>query len=239
LSEYNDIKEWIKMSILEDIETEISTIITPQNMWYLKNFYEELYDMKVSRWRLLNFIPTGNGKNMDMKYIMDNKHLHKLLNITNWLKSWKWPYISYGLWFGPNFYWKSIYNFITQQKIKDWMIAKYPCPTINNSFLWILVKNKEIYRCFKLISNQEAKIWEIGDNGKIILHKNLKFEDKTLKDKLRWMCSRESCDFQDLCLWWCRSNAYILAKIRGEKNPEYAGQEMCITNLIQNQRKWW
>jgi len=231
--EYNDIKEVIKMAVNEGIKVKIFTMITPENIRFFQGFYREADNLHISEIELLNFIPTGNGKNMDMKYAMKATDLEKLLSITNDLKLWKWPYISYGFWFWPNFYGKSIYKFIEKGQKHDWVTTEYPCPTINNLFLWISLKNKWIYRCFKLLSESEAKIWEVNNNGKINLYENVDFDENILKEKLRWICSKDSCNFQNLCLWWCRSNAYILAKKRGEKEPEYAGQEICITNLIQ------
>jgi radical SAM protein with 4Fe4S-binding SPASM domain len=56
--------------------------------------------------------------------------------------------------------------------------------------------------------------------------------DEQLKTNLRGQCAADNCEYQPLCMGGCRMTAFSVARRKGESEPLYAGQDICMTKLL-------
>lgn len=227
--EYLQIKEGIRLSSAMGLIPEVYTMLTPLSICQLGIFYQDCQDLGVSRINLLRLVPVGNGADADEKYILKEKDLEELLIAADRLKKSPGPYLSFGIKFGPDFYGNSIWKYLGGQKNGSWVATKTICPAINSDYAGISMKSKDAYWCFFLMSEPEAKIGILDDDGLIRSTGGPDLSADILKRKLRGNCSSSNCEFQGDCLGGCRSMAYLMAKRNGEAEPIYAGADICIT----------
>jgi radical SAM protein with 4Fe4S-binding SPASM domain len=83
-----------------------------------------------------------------------------------------------------------------------------------------------------LISDPEFVIGKVeGDDILIDSGSKERMSEKTLRERLRGKCAKDSCEYQSSCLGGCRTVAYSMAKLRGEQDPLYAGMDFCRSNM--------
>lgn len=235
-TEYQEIKEGIRLCIDKGFNVETFSLMTPQNYRQLEPFYKELKELGVSKARLLRLMPVGNSSNAPDSYIIGSQELEELIGITDRLKDGRGPYISFGEMFGPDFYGSSVWGYLDQEngkpgKQSDWTRSKTLCPAIDGNYLGVSAKSRNAYWCFFLISDPAAKVGRVEEDGMVKADSMPDLSRATLTEKLRGICSKDSCEFQAQCLGGCRAMAYVMAKRRGEPDPLYAGMDICRTDV--------
>lgn len=235
--EYEEIKKGIKLCAEKNITTEIFTIITPKNIEKLSKLYDLCKELKVSKINLLRVLPFGNAKNIKKELFMKEQDLEQLILVTEELKKNNGPYISFSLKFGPNFYGKSVWDCLSGKNKSRWTATETLCPAIGNRYAGVSMKTGNIYWCYYLISDPNGIIGKVSEDDRLDINSQPDFSKETLREKLRGNCSKENCEYQELCLGGCRSAAYAFAKQRGEEEPEYAGVDLCLTKTISNSVK--
>jgi len=115
------------------------------------------------------------------------------------------------------------------------MNSKYLCPWIGQQYFGVSLGNHDVYPCFRLLSFPEMRIGKVNIDarGQVKLDINKPdLMEKELSQRLRGECSESDCQYHRLCLGGCRSMAYVLAKRQGDNNPLYAGQDICLTRIL-------
>jgi radical SAM protein with 4Fe4S-binding SPASM domain len=227
--EYAAIKKGIALSVKAGLEAETFTPLTSKNFMKLEELYSEAGKLGVSRMNLIRFVPVGNGREIDKRYIMREQELEELLLLTDSLKKKNGPYISFGMSFGPDFFGKSVWNYLGSGNSSSWVKTKTLCPAIDSNYAGISMKSGNIYWCFMLMADENERIGKVTDSGELIINSPVDLKRATLSKKLTGLCSEDSCDYQKDCLGGCRSNAYIMAKLDGKDNPLYSGMDICRT----------
>jgi len=235
--QYSKIKGNIRLCAEKGLYCEIFTIITPLNLEQLPLLCISAKELGVKRVNLLRVMPFGNASSIDQKYLIKEPDLEELMILTDSLKTDQSPYISFGPWFGPDFYGKSVWNYLDGQDDETWVATKTLCPVVDNQYAGISMKTDNVYWCYLLLSMPDAVIGTVDENGQIRIDSAPDFSRETMIKKLRGICSKDNCEYQKLCFGGCRSISYVMAKIRGEAEPEYAGMDMCRTQIRQRLRK--
>jgi len=227
--EYEKIKQGIAACVNAGLQTEIYTIVTPKNISKLPSLYSLADKLGAKKINLLRLLPVGNARNISPDYLIKEDDLEELISVTDPLKKDKGPYISFGMSFGPDFYGSSVWNFFRKNG-SDWVTSKTLCPVVDNQYAGVSMKTRNVYWCFLLQTLEDAKIGNCSKQGRLDI-KAPDFSRETLTKKLRGNCSSDNCEYQELCLGGCRSYAYVFARLRGETEPEYAGMDICRTQL--------
>jgi radical SAM protein with 4Fe4S-binding SPASM domain len=208
-----------------------------------KNIYDViptvdiLSKLKVSSVSFIRVIPTGNARNLpDDFFIKKESIIPFLLQVNQARLQYKSIKLSlFGQSFGPNFFSPGVWKYLAGQS-NDWPGTKYMCPAINQSYLGVILGTNEIVSCFEGMYFNDQKIEMINKNGKIIINTdNKNRSENVLKEKLRGSCSSSECPYQSLCLGGCRTAAMADAIRRGEPEPEFAGQTICITQILKDE----
>ena len=216
--QYARIKKSIKLARLYGLRTNVFTIVAPQNISKLEKLCTEMKERGVEKIELRRILPVGNAKDIDDKYLIREDDLAELITVVDSLKNEKSPRIYFSLAFGPDFYGNSVWKYLRGEIKSDWVATRTLCPTVNNNYLGISTKTGKRYWCFMLLSD------DMNEGS-------YDFSEEALKENLRSICSKDNCEFQEYCLGGCRSYAYIFAKLRGEAKPEYAGMDICRTDI--------
>ena len=227
--QYKNIKKALQIAAQKGMKTEIFSIVTPQNLGQVPHLFELSRSLGVSKINFIRILPVGNGKTLDSKYFLTEPAFEELIKVTESFKTGETPYFTMFPYFGPDFYSRSVWKFLEQGNSDSWVKGNTLCPTVGNNYAGLSLKTDNIYWCFLLMSDLQAKIGELKNN-KLVIGSQSDFSKSTLQEKLRGICSKDSCEYQELCLGGCRSYAYIFAKLRGEAEPEYAGMDLCQTN---------
>lgn len=226
--QYENIKKALQIASQRGMKTEIFNIVTPQNLERVPQLFELSRSLGVSKINFIRILPVGNGKNLDAKYFLTEPAFEELVKMTESFKTRENPHFTLFPYFGPDFYSQSVWKFLEQGNSGSWVKGKTICPTINNRYAGLSLKTDNIYWCFLLMSDLQAKIGELQED-KLVINSQPDFSRPTLREKLRGLCSKDNCEYQELCLGGCRSYAYVFAKLRGEAEPEYAGMDLCRT----------
>ncbi|NOZ80356.1 MAG: radical SAM protein [DPANN group archaeon] len=134
---------------------------------------------------------------------------------------------------GPNLYGKSLDE--ARKKLPpqrgEWPKSPYLCPAIDQNYWGISPRRGKVYGCFFMTVGDP--VWEIGTldqkTKKVQITGGLDLRPSTLKKRLRGNCAEDACEYQSVCMGGCRRTAYMTAKWKGEKDPLYAGMDICLT----------
>ncbi|MBW2967682.1 radical SAM protein [Candidatus Woesearchaeota archaeon] len=233
--EYRQILKNIKLCSEAGLDTQVFTTITSQNIQKLPIVRGIASSLGVSKVNLLRLMPIGAGKGIDDDLLVSADDLKRLMEVTEGLKDSDFPRISYGMHFGPDFHARSAWSYLHGDSPGSIFTSgderKYLCPVTNNSYAGASMRSKNVYWCFFLMSDDDAKIGALSDDGQLRIDSAPDFSENTLYDRLDGICSKENCVYSRLCLGGCRSAAYIMAKRNGHPHPEYAGMDICRTAI--------
>jgi radical SAM protein with 4Fe4S-binding SPASM domain len=183
----------------------------------------QLQELGVREIKFIRVIPVGAAQNLSDDMFLGNEETLQFLTNVNTARKQTQDAMELTLFggsFGPNFYGKSIYRYLAG--INDrWPGSQYYCPMINGQFIGITYGTGKAYPCFKALSFPE-----LSSGAQFLTEENL-------ENTLRGQCAKDDCQYQPLCLGGCRITAFAFAKRRGEAEPLYAGQDVCVTRLLE------
>ncbi|MFH1770254.1 MAG: SPASM domain-containing protein [archaeon] len=229
--EYLGLRKIVKKAS-KDFKTEVFNILYTKNIDSMESIAKISYDSGVDRITFLRLTPISKEKGLPKEYFITSKTDGKKF-VKNFQKlKEKYDkeelYISSGMGFGPDFFTENTKKYLSGEGKETWASSNNLCPSINGNYLGISINSGKIYPCFKMMGEPQFQIGELTANGDIEVNKTwIKSED--IKENITGDCKK--CDYLDDCLGGCRSVAYIFAKQRGEKNPLYAGMDICRTQI--------
>lgn len=192
-----------------------------------------LKGLGVNEINFIRVIPAGNAQRLaDNMFVNTEDTLRFLSNVNETRKRTQntLELTLFGGSFGPNFFGKSIYRYLAG--INDrWPRSQYYCPMINGQFVGISYGTGRAYPCFKALAFPELSSGTYRDGKLNITPSTLTKEN--LENSLRDQCAKDNCEYQSLCMGGCRITAFAFAKRRSEPEPLYAGQDICITRLLE------
>ncbi|MCX6791963.1 MAG: hypothetical protein NT149_02910 [Candidatus Gottesmanbacteria bacterium] len=192
-----------------------------------------LQELGVQAIKFIRVIPVGAALNLtDDMFINKEQTVEFLSNVNTARKRTKnaVELTLFGGSFGPNFYGKSIYRYLAG--IDDrWPGSQYYCPMVDGQFIGISYGTGKAFPCFKALSFPELTSGEYK-NGKLVRTLPL-ITKENLEKNLRGQCAAQECKYQPLCMGGCLITAFAFAKRRGEADPLYAGQDVCVTRLLE------
>lgn len=193
----------------------------------------QLKELGVKNIKFIRVIPVGAARGLS-----DNMFLNKVdtlefltnVNTARKLTQNSMELTLFGASVGPNFYGKSIFRYLAGMDDR-WPGSQYYCPMIDGQFVGIAYGTRKAYPCFKALSFPELSSGEYKD-GKLVLKPPL-LTKENLENKLRGQCTKTDCQYQPICLGGCRITAFSFAKRRGESEPLYAGQDVCVSRILE------
>ncbi|NQV09244.1 radical SAM protein [Candidatus Woesearchaeota archaeon] len=229
--DYVTLKQTIKRAS-EDFNITIFNEIYRKNLENMGDIATLCNDLGVSKLTFLRLIPLGEAKNLPNDYFITSqkdgiKFVQQLQKLKEVYKRDNLYIQSIPSAFGPDFFSKRTKKYLNGEDFGSWTKAKNLCPAIDGKYLGVSVRTGKIYPCFKMISEPESQVGEIIDNELKINQIWVKSED--IKENIQGNCKK--CDYLEDCLGGCRSVAYIFAKLKGEKDPLYAGMDICRTQI--------
>jgi radical SAM protein with 4Fe4S-binding SPASM domain len=227
---YWQILQGIQNAIEAGIEVSVFTVVYQGNIDSLQDIFRTLSQLGVKKCQLIRLVPTGKAQNMpDKDFITNNEDVLKVLFAVDEARRQN-PELRISLSkFGPNFYSPGIYQYLLNSNV--WPYSKYFCPWIDQGYIGVIFGSNRVVPCFQGMSFPELDIGEYRE-GEVIINET-PLTVANLQENLRGICSSENCKFQSLCNGGCRITAYSFAKRNGEGNPLYAGQDVCLTNILQ------
>lgn len=193
---------------------------------------KNLNNLGVSEIKFLRVIPVGRAMNLpDDMFLTREDTIRFLMNVNEARNRVRgdMKLSLFGGSFGPNFYSKSIYRYLAGQTGR-WPDSQFLCPMIGRQFVGISYSSDKAYPCFKAMSFPELQIGNFRDGE--ISFSSPPLTPESLQDNLRGQCAKYACQYQPLCLGGCRIAAFSFAKRRGEKDPLFAGQDICVTRIL-------
>ena len=234
IREYIKIKQNIRKCAESGLKVTVNNILDKTTIYSINSLCEQCKELGAKKIAFIRLRPVGNAKYMDRFRLLEEKDMDIIIPSVEAMRS-KYPdlYISLDISFGPNFYRKTLEE--AKEKVRrskqTWIKSAYFCPAINQDYRGISPKSGKVYWCFFLIS--ESEIARIGyvdiKNGIVTIDSPIDLSEETLKKELRGNCSSENCKYQPECLGGCRATAYISARDKGERDPIYAGMDICQT----------
>lgn len=192
-----------------------------------------LQELGVKIIKFLRVIPVGSARNLPDDIFLNKETTLEFLNNVNAARKITQDSMEltlFGSSFGPNFYSKSIYRYLSGMNDR-WPSSQYYCPMINGQFVGIAYGTGKAYPCFKALSFPELSSGEY-QNGKLTLNPPF-LTKENLEKNLRGQCSKDNCQYQSICMGGCRITAFAFAKCRGEADPLYSGQDVCVTKILE------
>lgn len=220
--QYQQSLEGLKCALTEGFNVSIFSTIFRGNVDDLPKFFDYAYQLGLREINLLRLIPVGNASNLPEEYFLNLDNIENMLYAINAARK-KYPALRISLFgssFGPNFYSPNAFKYLAGQK-NTWPNSTYFCPWIEKEFVGLSLGSQKQYPCFKALS--------FSDND-IDLTSPLGVED--LQSKLQGDCSSDNCQYQKLCLGSCRITAFSFARRSGQPDPLYAGQDFCLTRIL-------
>ena len=193
----------------------------------------QLKELGVKNIKFIRVIPVGAARNLADDMFLNKEDTLEFLTNVNTVRKLTQDALEFTLFggsFGPNFYGKSIYRYLAGMDDR-WPGSQYYCPMINGQFVGIAYGTGKAYPCFKALSFPELSSGQY-QNGKLTL-KSPVLTKNNLENKLRGQCAKIDCRYQSICLGGCRITAFAFAKRRGENDPLYAGQDVCVTRILE------
>lgn len=236
--EWQNINQETYKKIIKNVETAskkglkviVNTVMWKENIKSLENLTKICEDIGVNWIKMIR----KRNSNYSDEYIQDSD-MNKVVETVEKAKLNTDVRLNFSLTFaGPNFYGKSLEE--AKKKLPpnlgEWIKSPYLCPSIDNNYWGTSLKRGSVFWCYFITDDPIAKIGSIDKKGNITLNKNrVDLSSETLKENLEGICSKNRCEYQQICLGGCRSTAYTFAKFKGEKNPLYAGMDTCLTKV--------
>lgn len=221
----------INRAIRAGMDVSTCTSISKINVDSLDYLFDLANQIGIKETRLIRLIPAGKAKELSKDIFIDQADLKNMLFSVNTarLKYENLRISLFGLSFGPNFFSKGPYQYLSGQ-VDKWPTSTFLCPWIGQDFLGISLGSKKIYPCFEAISFPELQIGSVENNQINLTQPPLNPE--SLQKNLTGMCSNNNCDYQKLCLGGCRISAFSFAKLNNQKNSLYSGQDLCLTKTL-------
>jgi radical SAM protein with 4Fe4S-binding SPASM domain len=202
-----------------------------QNIADIEETTAILRDANVTDIKFIRVRPFGNATNLPDQVLLTQKDMPSFLGSVDATRL-RYPDVKltlFGESFGPNFFGSSIYTYLAGDGDR-WPGSTYVCPMVNGQFIGVSYGTNNAYPCFEALSFPEL-INGTYRNG-VLTTSGPVVSDASLSEKLRGMCAKHACEYQDLCMGGCRITAFAVAKRNGENDPLYAGQDICVTNLL-------
>ncbi len=245
-SEYNRTLRGIEL--LKESGMNVTTITTmyKDNLGVIPDVVKYLESVGINQLKLIRYFPAGRGKDLPVDKILSPEDVLKLLYTVDEIRK-QHPYMNislYGMSFGPNFYSPNYFRYLAGQK--DALSGegnvfgnaapepRYVCSIVGRQYVGISLGTHNVYPCFEALSFPELKMGKLTiDQGRVGLQLDeSNFTAKKLSENLSGQCSKEDCPYQKFCLGGCRMHAYAIARQRGEPDPMYAGQDVCVTRIL-------
>lgn len=229
---YDQLLSNVSLAVNSGFEVSILMPIYKQNIEDIPVTIDDLAIKGVRDIQLLRVIPVGEGKNMPDETFLTSDDILKSLRYINSARHKignKTHLALFSGYFGPNFYTKSIFQYLAGQR-QCWPKSKYFCPVVNQDYVAVSVASKDLYACFFGLSIPEFKIGKY-EEGQLKIEASL-VEAEWLSENLRGSCSSKSCEEQLICMGGCRAIPFAWAKRSGEKDPLAAGQDFCLTRFL-------
>lgn len=235
-NQYEKIILAIKKCKEKGFNVVVNNVLSKKNIFSIGTLCKLCHGLGVDKIEFLRIKPTGNGRDLqgmllcfdDMSHIIEQVEINK--------KLYPELYLSFNLSFGPNFYGKSLPE--AEAKIKksvlSWTKSNYLCPAIDGNYWGLSATTGNVYWCFFAMNEAFSKMGYYSSvENQVIINKAPDLSPSTLLKKLGGECSRDKCIYTDICLGGCRSTAYMFAKYKGEKDPLYAGMDICLTKCYE------
>lgn len=222
----------IEMAIAAGMDVSTFTAVSKYNLGSLEQVFAYANRVGIRETKLLRLIPVGNAQNLPDEAFIDEADLRTML-LTVEAARRQYPNLRISLLgtsFGPNFYSRGMYRYLVGES-DVWPNSTYACPWINQQYIGISVGSGKVYPCFEAVSFSETQIGAVDIDGRANVD-NPNLTPQSLKENLRDKCAEDDCQYQALCLGGCRITAFSFAKRRGEEDPLYAGQDICLTRTL-------
>ena len=236
-TQYRCIIDNIRLCKQSGLTVIVNTILSGRTKNSIKELSSRCDCLGVDKIEFIRLKPVGSAKHINV----DNSIWLKpsdMIGIIKTIEECKvvYPnlYFSYNLSCGPDFYGKTIVE--AKKKISKAAHAlgdsTYLCPAIDGRFAGISFATGRIYGCFFAMDQKDFLLGNVDFDRKVIKYTQKSVINAvSLRENLRGNCNKNKCQYQHICLGGCRSTAYIFAKQNGDKNPMFAGMDICITNL--------
>jgi len=236
-SQYEQILDGIQKAKEQGFTVNVFTPIFEKNIEDIIPMVNRLTAIGVGEIRFIRVIPVGKAKTMPDEFFLKPESTVRFLeqvNIARLQNTGKIRLSLFGQSFGPNFYGNSLWRTLAGQT-NQWPATKFACPAINRQYLGVVLGSKDIVSCFQAMSFDNQTIGYLKD-GKIVLdtEKPLRSEE-LLKKNLRGICAEDSCEYQAVCMGGCRTAAIAEAVRKNESDPEFAGQNICLTQILKKE----
>ncbi len=225
----------IKIAVDSGFIVDVFYPVITKNIADIDKTINRLAGIGVSSVNFNRVIPTGNAVNLPDEYFLTSESsLELLYRINDARRRFDRRQIDvslYGLKLGPNFYNKTTFKILAEQtSVWPHHLYEYLCPMVGNQYIGVSYETNDVYPCFQGLSFPELQIGRYH-NGEIVKTKPVLSADE-LSEKLRGQCAKDACEYQSLCMGGCRMTAFAFAKHRGEEEPLFAGQDVCMTRLF-------
>jgi len=217
------------------LEVVVDTILSGLTMHSVDSLAGLCAGIGVDKIEFIRLKPIGNARGMDRGLLLSENDMFGVVRLVEQSKA-KYPgvYFRYNLSCGPDFYGKSEKE--AREKVmrgsKNLAKSSFLCPAIDGNYLGISMRTGNIYSCFFAMDEPGFDVGRINlETGEIVYLHEPKITSARLRKKLRGDCRAGNCQYHAICLGGCRSTAYIFAKLRGEIDPLFAGQDICITKI--------
>ena len=232
--EYEQLISNVALAIRNGFEVSTFMPIFARNVDDIESTVIRLGNIGVENIQFLRVRPFGNAQSLPNEYFLTQEGTVRFLenlNRSRKLVGNKMKLTLFGGSFGPNFFGSSIYQQLAGIDTNT-PKSKYFCMMLDRQFVGISLATKKAYSCFIGLSFDEACVGYYKDGS--ITYTKPAITGDALRNNLRGMCARDSCEYQPLCMGGCRMNAFAWAKRNGEADPFFAGQDICITNILEN-----
>ncbi len=225
------------IQILQESGIPVSTFTTVygDNVHDIPDLIDEAYNLGVRDMKFVRYTPDGRAKQLPSDKLLSIEHVIEFLVYINKSRI-KHPNMNlrlFGLSFGPNFYSNKYFKYLSGESGMR-PNTKYFCPWIDQQYLGISLGTHDIYPCFLAMSFPQLKSGHVdislGNVDVKILTPQV--TEQNLTTNLQGQCSRDNCEYQSLCMGGCRNAAFSISESKGETNPLFAGQEICLTRII-------
>jgi radical SAM protein with 4Fe4S-binding SPASM domain len=234
IEQYEKILEGISVARQNGFDVSTFTPVFEQNIDDIIPMVNRLVNLGVSTIKFIRVLPVGNAKNMPNDFFLKPESTIRFLKKVNQARL-LYPSIKltlFGQSFGPNFYSRGIWRALAEPT--EWPGTKFACSAVNRRYLGVVLGSNEIVSCFEGMSLENQKIGFVRD-GKLILDPNVSRSEEVLRNNLRGICAKDKCEYQSLCMGGCRTAAMSEAIRRKEPETEFAGQTICITQILKNE----
>lgn len=231
---YDRLMTGISKAVQEGLNVSVFTPVFEKNINDIEEMTDRLTSIGIKDIKFIRVIPTGRARFLpDDFFLTKDGMMQFMTNVDKTRKKWgeKMSLSLFGLTFGPNFFGMNVWQKLAGGR-PGWPESSYLCPTINRQYLGVVLGSKDVFTCFQAMSFPDQRLGYI-ENGTIVFspEKPARTPNKLIQN-LRGNCAADACEYQPICLGACRTAALSEATRRNEPDPEYAGQTICVTNIL-------